>query len=38
VTDVRELFGTWSDEADDGFEDAIDELRHYKEKTKKGSK
>jgi hypothetical protein len=28
VTDARALFGTWPGEADDGFEAAIDELRH----------
>jgi hypothetical protein len=28
MTDVRALFGTWPGEEDDGFEDAIDELRH----------
>jgi len=26
--DVRALFGTWPGEVDDGFEEAIDELRH----------
>ena len=30
IKDVRELFGTWPDEADDGFEEAIDQLRHPK--------
>ena len=30
IKDVRELFGTWPDEADDGFEEAIDRLRHSK--------
>lgn len=28
VADVRLLFGTWPGEEDDGFESAIDELRH----------
>ena len=28
VADIRALFGTWPDEEDDGFEAAIDELRH----------
>lgn len=28
MTDVRALFGTWPGEADDGFEESIDELRH----------
>jgi hypothetical protein len=28
VTDPRSLFGTWPGDVDDGFEDAIDELRH----------
>jgi hypothetical protein len=28
LTDVRSLFGTWPGEADDEFEEAIDELRH----------
>ncbi len=28
MTDVRALFGTWPGEIDDGFEEAIDELRH----------
>jgi hypothetical protein len=28
MADVRALFGTWPGEANDGFEDAIDELRH----------
>ncbi len=28
VPDVRSLFGTWPGEEDDGFEAAIDELRH----------
>ncbi len=28
LKDVREIFGTWPGEADDGFEAAIDELRH----------
>ena len=28
MTDVRRLFGTWPGEEDDGFEHAIDELRH----------
>ena len=28
VEDVRTLFGTWPGDADDGFEEAIDELRH----------
>ena len=32
VEDARELFGTWPGEIDDGFEDAIDELRHGREK------
>lgn len=26
--DIRALFGTWPDDMDDGFEEAIDELRH----------
>ena len=30
IKDVRELFGTWPDEADDGFEEAIDRLRRSK--------
>ena len=30
VKDIRELFGTWPDKADDGFEEAIDRLRHPK--------
>ena len=28
MADVRRLFGTWPGEEDDGFEVAIDELRH----------
>ncbi len=28
MVDVRALFGTWPGEVDDGFEEAIDELRH----------
>ncbi|WP_373500498.1 hypothetical protein [Desulfococcus sp.] len=28
LTDVRSLMGTWPGEIDDGFEEAIDELRH----------
>ena len=28
LADVRALFGTWPGEVDDGFEEAIDELRH----------
>lgn len=28
MIDVRTLFGTWPGEKDDGFEEAIDELRH----------
>ena len=28
MADVRALFGTWPGEEDDGFEQAIDELRH----------
>jgi hypothetical protein len=28
LTDIRSLFGTWPGEVDDGFEAAIDELRH----------
>lgn len=28
MADVRALFGTWPGEEDDGFEEAIDELRH----------
>jgi len=28
MTDVRALFGTWPGEKEDGFEEAIDELRH----------
>jgi hypothetical protein len=28
LTDVRSLMGTWPGEVDDGFEEAIDELRH----------
>ncbi|MBA3031165.1 MAG: hypothetical protein FP816_20450 [Desulfobacteraceae bacterium] len=28
LDDVRVLFGTWPGEIDDGFEEAIDELRH----------
>ena len=28
MADVRALFGTWPGEVDDGFEEAIDELRH----------
>ena len=30
IKDIRELFGTWPDEADDGFEEAIDRLRRSK--------
>jgi hypothetical protein len=29
IADVRALFGTWPGEEDDGFEAAIDELRHH---------
>jgi hypothetical protein len=32
MMDVRTLFGTWPGEEDDDFEEAIDELRHRKEK------
>ena len=28
IADVQALFGTWPDDENDGFEDAIDELRH----------
>ncbi|OGR08442.1 MAG: hypothetical protein A2511_13150 [Deltaproteobacteria bacterium RIFOXYD12_FULL_50_9] len=28
MADVRALFGTWPGEVDDGFEAAVDELRH----------
>lgn len=28
MTDVKSLFGTWPGEEDDGFEAAVDELRH----------
>ncbi|MCY4244736.1 MAG: hypothetical protein OXE47_05385 [Gammaproteobacteria bacterium] len=28
IKDVRELFGTWPGEPDDGFEEMIDRLRH----------
>lgn len=28
MTDIRAIFGTWPGEEDDGFEAAIDELRH----------
>lgn len=28
LSDVRDLFGTWPGEVDDGFEETIDELRH----------
>ena len=28
IANVRTLFGTWPGEADDGFEAAIDRLRH----------
>ena len=28
MADVRAVFGTWPGEADDGFEAAIDQLRH----------
>ena len=28
LTDVQALFGTWPDGEDDGFEAAVDELRH----------
>jgi len=28
MADVRAMFGTWPGEADDGFEAAIDQLRH----------
>ncbi|MCP4546632.1 MAG: hypothetical protein GY835_09235 [bacterium] len=28
MVDVGALFGTWPGEEDDGFEEAIDELRH----------
>lgn len=27
-SDVRALFGTWPGEVNDGFEEAVDELRH----------
>lgn len=30
IADISSLFGTWPGEADDGFEDIIDELRHEK--------
>jgi len=28
MMDIRALFGTWPGEMDDGFEEAIDKLRH----------
>ena len=28
MVDVRDLFGTWPGEEDDGFEEAIYEMRH----------
>ena len=28
LTDVQVLFGTWPGDEDDGFEEAIDDLRH----------
>jgi hypothetical protein len=28
IADVRAIFGTWPGEADDGFEAAVEELRH----------
>lgn len=28
MTDIRALFGTWPGDKDDGFEEAIDALRH----------
>ena len=28
IKDIRDLFGTWPGEVDDGFEEAIDRLRH----------
>lgn len=28
IEDVWDLFGTWPGEEDDGFEEAVDELRH----------
>ena len=28
IADIKELFGTWPGELCDGFEEAIDELRH----------
>ena len=31
MTDVEALFGTWPGEEDDGFELAIDQLRHPKQ-------
>ncbi len=33
MANVRTLFGTWSDEENDGFEAAIDELRRRDVKT-----
>ena len=33
MADIRTLFGTWPDEENDGFEAAIDELRHPGGKT-----
>jgi len=32
IKDVRELFGTWPGEPDDGFEDAIEALRRFDRK------
>jgi len=29
MMDVTALYGTWPGEMDDGFEDAIDDLRHH---------
>ena len=28
IADIEDLFGTWPGDSDDGFEDAIDALRH----------
>jgi hypothetical protein len=28
LADIRTLFGTWPGDINDGFEDAVDELRH----------
>ncbi len=33
IKDVEKLFGTWPGEKNDGFEDAIDNLRHQKKDT-----